>query len=92
MEIWKVKEFNLGVKDFDSGKIFPPQKEDWIKCDCCGRLMYKGFELNNGDRVGKECETSIYMFRAHKIKNQKEADFMGITKKQFNYLLEQNRK
>lgn len=79
--------FNLGIPDFDSGKMFPPSRENWIPCEICGRKMYKGYVLTNGAKIGSECEISLRVFNGQNVKTPESAEFFSITKKQFSYFM-----
>lgn len=83
--------FNLGHKDFDSGRILPPSREEWIPCEICGKKMYKGYVLTNGARIGSECELSLRVFNGQNVKTPESAEFFSITKKQFAYFMENGR-
>lgn len=51
-----VRKFTLKQKDFLTGKMVSPPREDWVQCDCCGKLIVQGVELSNGDKIGNDCE------------------------------------
>lgn len=54
--ITKIRGFSLKQRDFASGQMISPDRSQWIKCDCCGKLIVQGAELSNGHKIGLDCE------------------------------------
>ena len=50
------RKWTLKQKDFLTSKMMSPHKQDWLHCDCCGKLIVQGVELTNGDKIGNDCE------------------------------------
>jgi hypothetical protein len=53
--IKKSHKFSLKQKDFVSGKMVSPPRDEWKHCDCCNKLIVQGVVMSNGDHIGNDC-------------------------------------
>ena len=66
-------KFTLKQKDFSSGKMVSPPRDEWKHCDCCGKLIVQGVVMTNGDHIGNDCHEVVYR-AANEIKYKGNAD------------------
>lgn len=87
MNRWPTTKFDLREVDFDSGKRLPLPNDMKINCDCCGRKIAKGFNTNDGMKIGTECANTHDFLRQYRQKGitQKAMAFYQVSMKQVNF-------